>query len=294
MSVKALGYLRVETEHTDAWVTLATSVLGMACGSNSAGVTAGLRMDDRLQRLVLERGPKDGVAAIGWEVADEKTWTVVAERIEKAGVGVTELDPEAAAAVGARGVVRCLSPAGLPLEIFYGGHVEPVEKFVSPLGVAFRTGELGMGHITVFVEEFDEELVFYHDVLGMHLRELIEVDLDVAFLGCNPRQHAVGIARSPSGSFFDHVMIEVEELDDVGRAYDRCRSGAAPVSMTLGRHWNDRMFSFYLITPSGFRIEYGWGGRLIDAADWSQVTQRGVGGGSVWGHHIVTGAGVAL
>jgi hypothetical protein len=32
----------------------------------------------------------------------------------------------------------------------------------------------------------------------------------------------------------------------------------------LGRHTNDHMTSFYVNTASGFFIEYGWGGRMID------------------------------
>ena len=35
---------------------------------------------------------------------------------------------------------------------------------------------------------------------------------------------------------------------------------------TLGRHPNDRMFSFYAKTPSGFQFEFGWGGREVDDA----------------------------
>jgi hypothetical protein len=32
----------------------------------------------------------------------------------------------------------------------------------------------------------------------------------------------------------------------------------------MGKHTNDHMQSFYVITPSGFGMEYGFGGRLIE------------------------------
>ena len=51
--------------------------------------------------------------------------------------------------------------------------------------------------------------------------------------------------------------------------------------MTLGRHTNDRMTSFYVRTPSGFEIEYGTGGLLVDDATW---VVRPYDAGSVWGH----------
>ena len=51
--------------------------------------------------------------------------------------------------------------------------------------------------------------------------------------------------------------------------------------MTLGRHTNDRMFSFYAKTPSGVVVEYGWGGREITDPD--HVTNYFT-EASVWGH----------
>ena len=45
-------------------------------------------------------------------------------------------------------------PAGLPMEVFYGPHLEKVKPFISPRGVEFETGEngsMGFGHMVVAV-----------------------------------------------------------------------------------------------------------------------------------------------
>ena len=63
-------------------------------------------------------------------------------------------------------------------------------------------------------------------------------------------------------------MLEVGSLDDVGSALDIAIARDLPLAMSLGRHTNDLMTSFYVRTPSGFEIEYGTGGRLIDDATW--------------------------
>ena len=55
-------------------------------------------------------------------------------------------------------------------------------------------------------------------------------------------------------------------LDDVGQAYDLALGEEGRIATTLGRHSNDFMTSFYANTPSGFFVEYGWGGRSIDPA----------------------------
>ena len=79
-------------------------------------------------------------------------------------------------------------------------------------------------------------------------------------------------------------MLELQSLDDVGIAYDLCQKEGIPLTITLGKHSNDFMVSFYVETPSGFALEYGWGAREIDDATW-EVTSYDR--GDVWGHQRV-------
>ena len=68
-----------------------------------------------------------------------------------------------------------------------------------------------------------------------------------------------------------HLMVELFSLDDVGQAYDVALTKADRISVTLGRHTNDLMTSFYAKSPSAFMVECGWGGREIDPATWQPV-----------------------
>jgi hypothetical protein len=78
-----------------------------------------------------------------------------------------------------------------------------------------------------------------------------------------------------------HFMIEVNSLDDVG--YTRALlTEKGHACGGFGRHSNDRMFSFYLNTPSGFQVEYGCHGRTIDNEDEWEIAQYSV--PSFWGH----------
>jgi hypothetical protein len=70
-------------------------------------------------------------------------------------------------------------------------------------------------------------------------------------------------------------------MDDVGMAYDRAQEAGVQIEQSLGRHPNERMFSFYAQTPSGFQFEYGWGGREVDDATWTPTTNDRI---SEWGH----------
>jgi len=78
-------------------------------------------------------------------------------------------------------------------------------------------------------------------------------------------------------------MLETNSLDDVGSGLDAATKSGATLATTLGRHTNDQMVSFYVVTPSGFEVEYGWGGRLIDDSVW-QVQRHDR--GALWGHKV--------
>jgi 3,4-dihydroxy-9,10-secoandrosta-1,3,5(10)-triene-9,17-dione 4,5-dioxygenase len=85
----------------------------------------------------------------------------------------------------------------------------------------------------------------------------------------------------PNPSKCVHIMLEVDELDHVGRALERVRKHKAPLSATLGRHMNDEMISFYVRSPGGFDIEFGTDGLTVDDDRWVARESTAV---SYWGH----------
>jgi 3,4-dihydroxy-9,10-secoandrosta-1,3,5(10)-triene-9,17-dione 4,5-dioxygenase len=62
---------------------------------------------------------------------------------------------------------------------------------------------------------------------------------------------------------------------------DRCARRGGRLSATLGRHANDQMVSCYVRTPSGFDIEYGTDGLLVDDRTWIARQTTAI---SLWGH----------
>src|SRR5690606_7575740 len=101
------------------------------------------------------------------------------------------------------------------------------------------------------------------------------------FLHCNGRHHSVAIVAGGSDGGLHHLMLEVDDLDTVGRAYDGALDGRAPVLLSLGRHTNDRMVSFYAVSPSGWAVEYGWGAISVTPGAWTPGRYEA---GSMWGH----------
>ena len=84
----------------------------------------------------------------------------------------------------------------------------------------------------------------------------------------------------------NHIMLQVTSLDAVGRGLDRANAAGVPIASSLGKHTNDQMVSFYMQTPSGFDVEYGFGGIEIDDATWQVGAHHAT---SIWGHQRVAG-----
>jgi 3,4-dihydroxy-9,10-secoandrosta-1,3,5(10)-triene-9,17-dione 4,5-dioxygenase len=288
--ISSLGYLRIESADPAAWREFGTKVLGLTEGRGPDPDAVYLRMDDFPARLVIVPGPADRLLASGWEVADQQTLTEVAHILAAADVPVKAADEAELADRRVGALLHADDPSGNSLEIFCGAIMDN-RPAVSPYGTRFVTGDQGLGHVVLPVLGDEETLAFYTDLLGFRLRDSMRLPGEffgrpgsqvwMRFLGCCPRHHSLALAPMSPAAGIVHLMIEVATLDDVGRALDRCTRRKTPVSSTLGRHANDLMVSFYVQTPSGFDIEYGTDGQLVDDSTWVSRESTAV---SLWGH----------
>jgi 2,3-dihydroxybiphenyl 1,2-dioxygenase len=280
MHIEALGYVGVRSDKLDDWATYASRFLGMQVDERSASALR-LRMDDRKQRLVVAPDIGDGAALFGWEVADGSALDAMAARLEAAGIKVRRGDRALADERRVADLIVFSDPIGTRLEAFHGPELTP-EPFKPGRAISgFRTGPLGMGHAVLAVEDADALLPFYRDVLGFRLSDWLVKPFKAYFFHLNPRHHSLALIQTGKNDIH-HFMVELFSLDDVGQGFDLAQSLDLPLGTTMGRHTNDFMTSFYSRTPSGFMVEYGWGGRSIDPANWqaSEMTH----GGSLWGH----------
>ncbi len=287
-TVCQLGYIGLGVSDLDAWDRFMTGILGLqANGDNGAGEHY-YRMDENHHRVIITADAGDDINLIGWEVLNDQVLEVVVKRLESAGVAVNRASPEQAAAGHVSGLVQFSDPNGIASEIYYGPTVQPEAPFNSPRGLAgFNAGLQGMGHIVLAVDNYDTTLNFYRDLLGMGLSDYLDFEMApgmrafVAFLHCNPREHTLAFTQAPLPKRLLHFMVEVNSLDEVGVTYDLCLDKQVPIAMTLGRHTNDYMLSFYAKTPSGFEVEFGAGARQLDPETWTVQRHGAV---SIWGH----------
>lgn len=291
--IKSLSYFVVQTRSLESWRQYAEDVLGMMAADGPSGELY-IKMDERPFRILIEEGSSDVYQASGWELASEADFSSMLERLDKKGVTYELGSAQLCESRGVQAVAQVVDPVGNRHELTWG-HISDCLPFVSPQGVPrFVTGDMGLGHTVLPAADFDTCLEFYCDVLGFSHSDIFNFRPDPAapptrihFMHCgNARHHSLAIAEYDVPSKCVHVMVEVENMTEVGRAHDRREAHNVPLSATLGQHLNDRMTSFYMKTPSGFDLEYGCGGLQVDWAQHSVFEFNRV---SIWGHDFGVG-----
>lgn len=286
-----LAYLAVEVNDRDGLAAVVGGVAGFVPGEPT-GSAVTWRNDDRAHRVIVTTGPSDDATAIGFEVADAAECDAVAERLTALGYPVERGDAARAAERRVAGLISTVSPWGTTVEVVHG--LAGGLPFASPLVPGgFKTEGLGFGHCVFMVPDRDEAHRFVCDGLGM--RQTDWLDLEVApgivvsgrFYHCNPRHHTMALIAPPGPpppQKMHHFMVETNRIDDVGAAFDRAYGAGHPIPNGLGKHDNDKMFSFYTQTPAGFQVEVGYGAREV-GPDWGD--NRAYSSISEWGHQPV-------
>ena len=289
MDIRGLAYVVAQTTDIPRWKNFAENVLGMMTAPTASGGLL-VRMDERQFRFAVEPGARDAYCASGWEVASQAAFDAAVQTLSAAKVAHVLEDAAFCRLRCAQQVVSFNDPSGNRHEVVWGFKSD-FAHFASPKGVSrFITGGIGMGHTVLPAPDFAKTAAFFKDVMGFGLSDIMNFEppgtegvvLPIHFLHCNNgRHHSLAIAAFPVESGCVHVMVEVEDMPEVGRAMDRMREQQAQMTATLGQHTNDKMISFYMRTPSNFDIEFGYGGAVID---WNEHIAHEFTRVSLWGH----------
>lgn len=293
MTVSSLGYAAFNVSDKPAWTDLLTSVFGLQMleredgGEDSGAVD--VRLDDYHHRITLYPESEDGVAVLGWEVNSREKLDALAEKLRAQGISVEEGSAELCDERKMAEIYRFTEPhLDVATEIAYGpignnATFEP-SRDIAPLNVG---SDVGLGHVVFWTADLKATVNFYVDVMGFKVSDTMAWDdNDAVFLHCNKRHHTLAVMAEAEGrpaGALGHIMLESTSLDDVGTGYDIVRNKNIPLALEPGKHTNDLMQSFYLKTPSGFWMEYGYGGRLIESDDWEVEHYDAP---MLWGHRM--------
>ena len=293
MKIQSLSYVLIETTDLQEWADYSQNVVGlMKNDSLSDANNLYLRMDEKSFRFHISTGESKRYLAAGFNLKDKEAFEQAKNELTDADISFESF---AADVITSRCVADGISlkdPAGNALELSYGS-LDSSELFLSPQDIkGFVTKGLGFGHVVFAAPELEVAHRFYLDVLGFGDSDYMNFPMGPApdapevklnFMHCdNPRHHTVALYESPiPPSGLIHTMVEVNNIDEVGHGLDRAMQNNVHISSSLGRHSNDMMVSFYMQTPSGFDLEFGYDGWQVD---WTTFTKQESKMPSFWGH----------
>lgn len=277
MGIRRLGYVGLDVTDVDAWTALLGRTLGVGVTADTSGSQEVLlaELDEFKYRLALHPASEDVPRQIGWIVDTAAELDRLSRRLEEAGHSVHEGSAEDAQLRGATRFRWFTDPLGYRVELAVG----EAKVRTSPARPADGgRGVTGLGHLVLAGPALAELRELYETVLEFRLTDYRAPGL--YFYRCNRTHHSIALARADTASIH-HLELEHESIDDVGRSYDRALAEDVPISISLGRHMNDKAISFYVRNPSGFHLEIGCGGIEVD----DEWVPHDFGTSDVWGHH---------
>src|ERR1700739_3895820 len=214
--ITGLGYAGFGSSALEDWRQFGTNLVGFQAIERGNSLLA-FRMDDRKQRVVIDRALGDGARFFGWEVADGAALDALAARLESAGVAVTAEPQTLADARRVRALISFHDPAGHRLEAFCGAEIDATPFSPGRSISGFRTGPLGLGHAVLTVENIDALMPFYVDLLGFGLSDYMQKPFRAYFFHINARHHSLALIEHGRNGMHA-LMVDLFSLDDVGQS----------------------------------------------------------------------------
>jgi 2,3-dihydroxybiphenyl 1,2-dioxygenase len=284
--VQSVVYGHFEVKSLASWREFMALMYGLELKpSTKTGEWEGV-VDDAGSRLIFSEGPADDLVANGWLCDDLDG---LKERIEAAGGKTEWASDDEAKERGAGRLLRTVDPEGLRIEIV--DRTASHSAYEPPRhGCTYKTGALGVGHFTFQTADLDRFERYYVDALGLDVTDyndlllMAGVRVRVGFYRANPRHHSVGCASLgvPTQQRMNHFFLELPDHESVWCAFERIQEAGFSIAHEIGVHPNDNLFTFYVISPSGFQAEIGAEGRLVETPE-PVVTHRGM---ARWGHRM--------
>ena len=280
MGIIALSYLGVNSNKIEDWSSFATKKLGMQ-KVDKTNKSLMFRMDDQKQRFCITEDDGECLSYLGWEVEKKEDLKYFAEKLEKSNIKVFLGDKSLSDQRFVEEIIYFFDPSNNRIELLYNPQKDQ-DPFKPGRPISgFKTGACGLGHAVLHTDNISKLVPFYRDLLEFNVSDYSFDPINLYFFHVNERHHSFALIETGRKGFH-HFMIEYNSLDDVGQGYDLIQFEENAIAYTLGRHTNDYMTSFYSVTPSGFFVENGWGGRIINPNTWKpyEMTE----GPSFWGH----------
>jgi 2,3-dihydroxybiphenyl 1,2-dioxygenase len=284
-TIKDVVQIGVSTPEREKFAEFTRDMLGFRSQPSPDGNISYIKSDSYQHRIAARSAAQPTIEYIALDVGGPEELAQWKTRLSAEGIDWRHGERDERDERHVADFIQFKDPDGHPLALSYGFDVDR-----SPVNYTREIKVVGFGHVLLTVKDTQRSHDFYTSVLGFKLSDWVYIDdnIRLCFLRCNARHHSIAFAPCMPGKSprLQHVMLEVESLDDVMRAYHFLRVHKAPIGMGPGRHPNCQTVHVYVQTPAGFAIELGWGHRRLDDATHEPIVYPPGTPVDIWGGEV--------
>ena len=213
-TIRDIMQIGVGVPDREKFENFARDMLGFPASRSSDGKVTYVRPDRYQHRIAACTAPEPVLRYIGFDVGGPQQLAEWEIKLTAQGIHWRHSNPKECVERHVEDFIEFKDPDGHALALSYGFEVdkEPV-RYTRDLSV------VGLGHVLLTVGDTQRTHDFYTGVLGFRLSDWVYVDdnIRLCFLRCNERHHSMAFAPCMPGKSprLQHVMLEVESLDDV-------------------------------------------------------------------------------
>lgn len=212
------------------------------------------RCDHDPYSVVLHQQASAGYRCSGWMLEDKGQFDMLHQRLREHGVPYEELSAAECETKQVERATRMVEPnSQATLEFYLPRHSESAFSFEMS-----HTRIQRLGHVVFSTPHNKESDAFFRDVLDFHESDSIGEMVNFLRPNGSPYHHGLGIGFAPR-TLFHHLNFMVHEIDDVGRAMNRCHANQVPIVYGPGRHPASGSVFLYFLDPDQMTLEYSFG-----------------------------------
>ncbi len=251
---RKIGYVALNVTDLARSVPYYTDIVGLDLSAQSDGGPVFLRCGRDHHNIVLYQAAEPGLKRVAFELATSADLAEARLHIEGLGLAVVPIDADELHVLQQQDGFRFEEPNSSLVFEFYTKMLQMALPFQARL-----TKIIGLGHLVLSLEKYDEAIAFLTERLGFRVSDYVHGRF--AFMRChpNPLHHSLAVARSNGGNRLHHVNFMVADVDDIGIAMNRMLRNKVEIVFGPGRHQPSTSIFLYFLDPDGLTLEYSFG-----------------------------------
>jgi 2,3-dihydroxy-p-cumate/2,3-dihydroxybenzoate 3,4-dioxygenase len=254
---RKLGYIVLNVSDIERSTKFATDVFGMDLNGEAGDGARYFRIGPNHHDVILQPASEPAFARSAWELESEADLDKAYEHYKRIGLSPTWVGDNELANLSLERAFRIVEPVlGATWEYYSRMSYTSVPR------TNMLTNFQGGKHYGLVVPDCKKVTDYMVENMGFLVSDYLE-GWFASLLRAhpNPNHHSFAPLQFPSakGASFQHLAFMVNEIDDIGKLFNRVKRHNVKVQFGIGRHPTSGSIHLYIYDPDYFVWEYTLG-----------------------------------